>query len=64
MLYTVEELRHRWEVIGRDLPAADHYQAVLRVRKRSGMYRTAAPSEPGRHYFWQPPKGRLEPMDR
>lgn len=64
MLYTIEELRHQWEVVGRRVPAASDYIAVARVSRRPGMYRTAAPTEPGRHYFWLPPRGRLEPMDR
>lgn len=63
MLYTVEELRHGWQVIARDLPGRDDYQAVARVSRRPGMYRTAAAAEPNRHYFWRPPQGRLEPMD-
>lgn len=64
MRYTVEELHGGWEVVGRDLRAPDGYQAVSRVSRRPGMYRTAAPVEPYRRYFWQPPGGRLEPMDR
>jgi hypothetical protein len=64
MLYTVEELRRNWEVVGRDLPAATGYQAVARISGRPGMYRTAAHREPDRRYFWLSPQGRLEPMDR
>jgi hypothetical protein len=64
MLYTVEELRKGWEVVGRDLTARTDYQAVARVSVRPGMYRTAAPVEPNRHYFWLPPEGHLEAMDR
>ena len=46
MLYTVEELRHQWEVVGRRVPAASDYIAVERVSSQPGMYRTAAPTEP------------------
>jgi hypothetical protein len=43
MLYTIEELRHQWEVVGRRVAAASDYIAVERVSRRPGMYRTAAP---------------------
>ena len=64
MRYTVEELHNGWQVVGREIPAATDYLAVARIGRRPGMYRTAAPVEPGRHYFWLPPRGRLEAMDR
>jgi hypothetical protein len=63
MSYTVEELRHDWHVVAKDLRAATGYQAVLTASQRSGIYRTAAPVEPDRRYFWRAPDGRLEAMD-
>ncbi|MGD9734688.1 MAG: hypothetical protein AB7V58_03625 [Solirubrobacterales bacterium] len=64
MVYTVEELRRGWRVVGEEVRGISDYQAVSRVVHRAGMYRTAAAVEPERHYFWLPPGGRLEAMDR
>lgn len=63
MHYTVEELRHDWHVVGRDLSALTGYQAVCEASHRPGIYRTAAATEPERRYFWLSPNGRLEAMD-
>jgi hypothetical protein len=64
MFYTVEELRNDWHVVA-CLEAVTGYQAVSNAQDRPGMYRTAAPIEPERRYFWQPPDGKpLEAMDR
>ncbi len=63
MLYTVEELRRDWHIVGRDLNAATDLQAVTQASHRPGMYRIAAEAEPERHYFWLAPSGRLEAMD-
>jgi hypothetical protein len=64
MIYTIEELRHDWHVVARDLPAPTRYQAVRAAGRRPGIYRTAAALEPERRYFWLAPNGRLETMDR
>jgi hypothetical protein len=64
MVYTVEELRHDWHVIGKNLRATTGFQAVSQASHRPGMYRLAGEIEPDRRYFWLPPNGRLEAMDR
>lgn len=64
MVYTVEELNHGWQVVARNVSAQSEFQAVIAASRRPGMYRTAAPLEPARHYFWCPQRGRLEAMDR
>lgn len=63
MLYTVEELRHDWQIVGQDLRAPTAYRAVSQASRRPGMYRIAARTEPERRYFWLEPSGRLEAMD-
>jgi hypothetical protein len=63
MVYTVEELNKGWQVVARNVSARSDYQAVIAASRRPGMYRTAAPIEPARHYFWCPQRGRLEAMD-
>jgi len=64
VVYTIEELRHDWQVVAKDLPASTGFQAVLAAGQRPGIYRTAAAAEPARRYFWLAPNGRLETMDR
>lgn len=64
MRYTVEVLDRSWQVIGHEVPASSEFLAVAKVGSRPGMYRTAAEVEPRRHYFWLPPGGGLEAMDR
>lgn len=63
MLYTIEELRTGWQVTRRDVNAPSGIDAVRRACERPGMYRTAAPIEPQRHYFWLSPRGTVEDMD-
>lgn len=64
MPYAIEELNQGWQVVARDIPARNDYQAVIAASRRAGMYRTAAPIEPARHYFRRPQRGQLEEMDR
>lgn len=64
MVYTVEELNKGWQVVARNVSAPSDYQAVIAASRRPGKYRTAAPIEQARHYFWRPQRGRLEAMDQ
>jgi hypothetical protein len=63
MLYTIEELSGGWKVVHEDVCAGTDFDAVSSACVHPGMYRTAAPVEPQRHYFWLSPRGDLEDMD-
>jgi len=64
VIYTVEELSGSWKVTRKDVDARTGLDAVRRACERPGMYRTAASTEPERHYFWLSSRGTLEDVDQ